>query len=133
MKELLEQLDEDIQGCRRLARRNYKAAYLLYSAALISSVAATALSFTDTGSPLLRGCLSAFPGIAVLVNGSLKLQQKSRWYWDRIRRLQTLERQLKFEGKAAPEVSAAFSLINVEMERTWPTLEIVPMSVKDGA
>ena len=126
MEELLGQIQEDIDGCRRLARRNYLAAYTLFVLALASTVAATFVS-ASTSPPWLRALVTAIPGVVVLVHGTLKFQQKSRWYWNRVRKFEALVRKVKFESGSLAEVSREFSAISQKLEDDWPTFEPLPV------
>jgi hypothetical protein len=91
MEELLAQIQEDIDGCRRHARPNYFAAYTLFVLALGGTVAATFVSASESP-PWLRAFVTAIPGVVVLIHGTLKFQQKSRWYWNRVRKFEASAR-----------------------------------------
>ena len=126
MEELLRQIQEDIDGCRRLARQNYYAAYTLFVLALVATVAATFISASESP-PWLRAFVTAIPGIVVLIHGTLKFQQKSRWYWNRVRKFEALVRKVRFEGGDLAEVSREFSSISQKLEDDWPTFEPLPV------
>jgi len=125
MEELLKQIQEDIDGCRRRARHNYYAAYTLFVLALGGTVAATFISASQSP-PWLRALVTAIPGVVVLIHGTLKFQQKSRWYWNRVRKFESLVRKAKYEGVGLPEVSREFSAISEKLEDDWPTFEPMP-------
>jgi alpha-beta hydrolase superfamily lysophospholipase len=125
MEELLKQIQEDIDGCRRLARKNYYAAYALFVLALGGTVAATFISASDSR-PWIRALVTAVPGFVVLIHGTLKFQQKSRWYWNRVRKFEALVRKAKFEGVGLVELSREFSSSSQKLEEEWPTFEPLP-------
>jgi hypothetical protein len=124
-EELVAEIQKEIVRCRRHARRNYFSAYTLFVLALAATVAAVFISASGSP-PWLRALVTAIPGFVVLINGTLKFQQKERWYWTWIRKLETLERKIRFEGESLANVSHELSTISERLEGEWPTFEPVP-------
>lgn len=132
MEDLIREIHEDITGCRKLARTNYRMAYALYVLALLATVAATIISASDA-EPWVRALVTAIPGIVVLANGTLKFQQKSRWYWHRVRLFEGLVRRLRYQGASVAEVSAEFTKLSQQLEDDWPGFDPLPAPTEEQA
>lgn len=126
MERLLSQIHKEIVCSRRRARRNYWAAYSVYVAALLATVGATFVTASEYFEPLERAFVTALPGLIVLVSSTLQFQQKSHWYWMRVRRFEALANKALFEGAKLEDISREFGELKIRMEDDWPGFEPLP-------
>jgi hypothetical protein len=125
MSQLVQLLTVEIAECRRLAQRNYIAAYFIFASALTATALATFVSASELP-PVFRAFVTALPGLLILAHNTLRFQQKARWYWMKVRGLEALLNKLQLEGASVPEVSKEFSELNLLLENDWPAFEPLP-------
>jgi hypothetical protein len=124
--ELLAELQDDIVGSRGHARNNYYLAYACFVVALLTTGLGVIFNTIDASNAFLRGLFTAIPGVVVTFGSTLKFQEKSRWYWHRIRCLEAMVRRLKFGDEDPVPISREFSELNLKLEESWPTFTGLP-------
>lgn len=125
MEELRAEMAREIARSRKLARRNYLAAYVLFVISIGATVVAALVSASDAD-PAVRAALTTIPGAAVLINSTLKLQEKARWYWRRVKRIEAFVRRSKLANASVESLSEEYSAFTLQMEDVWPDFEPLP-------
>jgi hypothetical protein len=128
------ELQTDLQGkADRLkwkGKRNYIFAYLLYAAAGLSSGIATiwtaALAAGKVAPSLWTAVLAAIPALAVVLNETLRPEQKGRWFYEKRAAVNAMLRNSKYAGRPDAEIAAEWNDMEIKMEREWPGFGSVP-------
>lgn len=125
----LENLEEDIKSlarqCERKGKQNYVALYVLYLLSILASAVATILVAIGKSGPMLAA-ITALPGIAIVANNSLKLQERSAWQYEKALRVTSLFRQLRDGRSPRDVVSTKLDNLEKDMGKTWPEWGEVP-------
>lgn len=143
--ELLTELKTEVDHCEKWARRNYNYAHLVFGfivmASFISAILVgintndwTAIGLTETGGRILLTALTAMPAALLLINNTLRFEERSKWFWRKCRKIQRLLRVLRDSAQPSPEeVSRSLSDISEELEAEWPAFGSSPSQPKkDG-
>ena len=120
------ELKNRIKSCHHLGQTNYRLAYLVILTAIITNIFATFFVATDYLLKPYTALLTAMPGILLLLNRTLKFEDKARWYWKHMRKLDGLLRAMEFESKQAAEISHELTEIDEMMDAEWPGFGKVP-------
>ena len=121
---LEKELSSAISHTNRRARLNYWTALVLIAGALLSSAAASLGAFTRWNNNLI-GALALVPGIAALIETTLKFQSKSNWRYRKVDALNALRRRLLYELPEVPTadnvaaISDAWTSVTQSMELEW--------------
>src|SRR6266852_9176310 len=83
MKNLREELEARVKYGAMWARRNYLYAHLTFGLIVIASFGSAIIVATDIPAQhkWIPSLIAALPGIAVLVNSTLKFEQRARWFY----------------------------------------------------
>src|ERR1700719_544593 len=95
------ELSSAISHANLRARVNHWIALVLIAGALLSSAAASLGAFTGWNNNLI-GALALVPGIAALIETTLKFQSKSNWRYRKVDALNALRRRLLYELPEVP-------------------------------
>ena len=117
---LKEDLNARVIACRRTARSNYYAAYILLVIGVGASTAASIMAGTDSSARTLTAVLAAVPGILVLVTNTFKFAARAEWWWTKHHRIDALYRKLLYENASEPEVSQELTRVDTALENSWP-------------
>jgi len=107
-------------GCARVARANYYAAYVFLAIGVVASAWASIAIASGNGSKELNAALAAVSGVIVLVTNTFKFAPKSDWWWAKYHRLDALHRRLTFEDGQPKDVSRELSAVVRDLEKVWP-------------
>jgi hypothetical protein len=141
-QELLSELKQEINNCQLWARRNYNYAHLVFgftvmasfvSAILVGSDAKdwTAIGLSERGGRNLLTALTAMPAALLLINNTLRFEERSKWFWRKCRKLQRLLRTMRDSvSPNSEDVSKEFSDISEDMEIEWPAFGSSPSQPK---
>jgi hypothetical protein len=69
--------------------------------------------------------LASMPAAIVAASTVFRFDQKSAWFWQKPKRIETLLRAIRYQSMAVPEASQQFSQLEVEMKRYWISLGTV--------
>ena len=116
-------LDEDllrrVSGCRRKALTNYYAEYVFLAISVVASAAATISVAAGGLTKEINAILAAIPGIVLLITSTFRFESRSDWWWKKYEVLESLYRELKFEGATEEQVSKKVSAFAKEFGDTW--------------
>jgi hypothetical protein len=117
-------LDRKVRRLKWKGKRNYLFAYFLYAAAALASGIATiwtaALAASKTSPNLWLAVLASIPGVAVLLNETLKPELKGRWCYEKRAALEAMLRSLVYAGAPESEIVSRWNELELKMEREWP-------------
>jgi|SRR6266853_1237889 len=130
MTELQAELGNIANRLKWKGKRNYIFAYTLYCAAGLSSAIATiwtaALAASKTSPNLWTAILAAVPGLAVVLNETLKPEQKGRWCYEKRVAVNAMLRSSKYAGKPDSEIVVEWNELEIKMEQEWPRFGSAP-------
>jgi hypothetical protein len=141
-QELIGELKKEIDHCQVWARRNYNYAHLLFGVTVMSSFVAAILTGSnakdwssiglgETGFRILLTALTALPAALLLINNTLRFEERSKWFWRKCRKLQRLLRMMRDSANPNSEnVSVIFSDISEDLENEWPAFGSSPSQPK---
>lgn len=141
-QELVGELSKDIAHCQLWARRNYNYAHLVFGITVLASFIAAiltgsnakswpALGLDETGFRILLTALTAMPAALLLINNTLRFEERSKWFWRKCRKVQRLMRKLRDSKNPDPEsISSEYSQISEELENEWPAFGSSPSQPK---
>lgn len=119
MEEFEQELRASIEGARRYARRNYFLGYGVATVTVVASIAAgLTVSFASVPKEV-TATLAALPAAMVASATVFRFEQKSAWFWRKLKKLEALLRALRYEGLDVTAASKALSQIEIEMEQDW--------------
>ncbi len=117
---------------RRLASINHGASYILALTAAFASIAASAGAAAGDWSEQWLSIIAAIPAAALVLQNTLKLQERSMWQFLKEFRLRDLLYQIE-EGKEPGEIREQFLRINRETLVDFPGFALSHLSAgKDG-
>jgi hypothetical protein len=116
---LKEDLREAVSNSRRLALRNYYAAYTLAVCSALGSVAAAILAASGVAEKGVIAVLAAVPAAVLAANAVMKFDSKSSWHWRKKKRLKALLRALEYENATEADIAAKWTQIDADMERDF--------------
>jgi hypothetical protein len=122
MQNLNDDLNKDIKHYLQLARLNYRFAYTMVTATILSSIVAGVggiAGITAYWASLTLGILALCPAAASVASSFLKPQGRANWHYRKAERLQALQRQLNYEGVGPEKISADWRTIDAEMNTEW--------------
>lgn len=130
-QDLKEDLEDAIHSSSALAKRTYFWAQLLFFITIISSFFASILAAGELGAQLfpnynklVTAVLAALPGTAILINNSLRYEEKTKWFWKKTRVAEKFLRQLRDSIDPDVErISIQFSEKMEELESEWPAMD----------
>ena len=118
---LLRELSGNATKTKTHAKNNYKWAYRLTLIGAASSTVVTLIVALGKSSDwqTITSIIAALPAAAMLLESRLRLEERSRWLWNKTKQLEALSRSLKFEGANEVDVSRMWSQLEVELEEHW--------------
>jgi len=136
------EIKAEVDHCTRWARTNYNWAQIIFILSVLSSFFAailvgvgakdwTALGLSETGGRIALAMLTGMPASLLLINNTMRFEDKAKWCWKKCRKAERLFRRLRDEP--APDVatiSAEFSSISEELENEWPAFGASPSQPK---
>ena|ERR1700722_10890907 len=130
MTELQTELENRASRLKWKGKRNYLFAYFLYGAAGLSSAIATiwtaALAASKMSPNIWTAILAAVPGAAVILNETLKPEQKGRWCYEKRAALEAMLRGSRYAGRSDADITVEWNELEIKMERDWPRFSTGP-------
>ena len=124
MTELQSELKEKVRALKSKGKRNYLFAYCLYATAALASGIATiwtaALVASKSSPNLWLAVLASIPGVAVLLNETLKPELKGRWCYEKRAALESRLRSSLYAGAPDSEIVSKWNELDLKTEREWP-------------
>ena len=73
---------------------------------------------------VVTAILALLPGTAILINNSLRYEEKTKWFWKKVRISEKLLRRLRDSSNPnIEEISSQFSEKMEELESEWPAMD----------
>ncbi len=139
---LISEIEEQVRHCTKWATSNYNWAQVVFIFSVLSSFTAailvgvgpkdwTVIGFSETGGRILLAALTGMPASFLLINNTLRFEEKAKWCWKKCRKSERLLRQLRDNPDAdIARVSEEFSTMSEEMENEWPAFGTTPSQPK---
>ena len=132
-------LKRDIEFCTKWARRNYWWAHLVFAISVLASFLSTVLVAGDLPEELFRkpwdrviaATLAALPAVMLLVNNTLRFEERTKWFW---KKTPAAERFLRRLGGVVDtertKLSEEYSAFAEALENEWPAFGSSPAQPK---
>jgi hypothetical protein len=136
--DLLTELQEEARHCKKWARRNYNFAHAVFlSSVLLSFMSSIVVSLDDVVwdalgwnhvlGRILLTVTTAAPAALLLVNNTLRFEERSKWFWKKTRVVQRLHRQLRDDPTAdKASISRELGEVSETLEDQWPAFGATP-------
>jgi len=136
------ELEGEAKFCTRWARSNYNLAQLIFGLSVLAGFVSailvgigakdwTAIGLTELGGRILLSALTAMSALFLLINNTLRFEERAKWCWKKCRKTERLLRELR--DSPAPDtsrISTGFSVMSEEMEAEWPAFGSTPAQPK---
>lgn len=120
---LTKEIEDEIIEAKRMARVCNWWSGVLTAVGAIATAAATITSAiglgTDVASKALVASLAAIPGLALALQRTQRLDARTAWHTERMRRLQALQRARAYQGVPDADSSNSMSELELELEARW--------------
>lgn len=132
---LEEELKKTIEDCTRWARRNYVYAHAVFVTSVLGSFAASVLAsgelgkawLGDDGNRVATAVFAALPGVMLLLNNALRFEERTRWFWRKVRLAERYYRQLRDRtDPTTSSLSKAYGEDCEKLEAEWPAFGATP-------
>ncbi len=144
MKSTLEsELTNVVSDCSKLAKRHYLYAQLAFAISVLASFLSSILTGIGTADlsklvganelivKAILTLLTAVPATVLLVNNTIRFEERTKWFWNKTRKTEKLLRELKYSANTdVTRISTAFSSLSEELENQWPALGASPAQPK---
>ncbi len=123
-----------IEDCQRWARRNYILAHMVFVVSVLGSFAAAVLAssdlgeewFGESGNKATIAILAALPGLMLLLNNTLRFEDRTKWFWKKVRLAERYYREVRDTGETVSALSKRFSEESEKLEAEWPAFGSMP-------
>lgn len=141
-EDLMTEIGREIQHCTKWAKANYNWAQAIFILSVLSSFFAailvgvgpkvwTALHISETAGQIALAALTGMPASLLLINNTLRFEDKAKWSWKKCRKSERLYRRLRDESAVdVASISDEFSRISEELENEWPAFGSSPSQPK---
>ena len=73
---------------------------------------------------LVSAILAAIPGASILINNSLRYEERTKWFWKKVRITEKLLRKIRdSDSSGCEEISDLYSEKMEELELEWPAMD----------
>lgn len=138
---LKQELERDIAFCTMWARRNYWWAHAVFGVSVLASFLSTVLVagnldalFSPPLDRIIAGTLTALPAVMLLVNNTLRFEERAKWFWRKTRAAERYLRRLRDrDDPNRSQLGQEYSELAESMENEWPAFGSSPTQPKkDG-
>ena len=109
--DLKSEIEVEIQHCTTWAKTNFNWAQVVFIFSVLSSFVAailvgvgpkdwTALGMSETGGRIALAMLTGMPASLLLINNTLRFEDKAKWCWKKCRKAERLFRMLRDDPQA---------------------------------
>jgi hypothetical protein len=139
---IVDDLTEEIKHCTKWAKHNYNWAQIIFILSVLSSSVAailvgvgaqdwTAIGVPETVARLLLAILTGMPATFLLINNTMRFEEKAKWFWKKCRRCERYVRQLRDDPASnVAAIAEEFSALSEELENEWPAFGASPTQPK---
>ena len=118
-EQLQHYLDTESRQHQHLARWNARTAVVLVLVGIFASgVASVHAAAGQPWGALPGAAIAAIPAALLLINNTIKFDERSRWHKLKQRKLEAFRRELSYQGASSRDVAARLNLMLEEMEST---------------
>jgi hypothetical protein len=123
------ELEKTISETAGWARRNYIYAHAVFVLSVLGSFLASVLAagelgkmlFGENGNRVATAVLAAIPALMLLINNTLRFEDRTKWFWRKNRLSERYYRRLR--DHAEPDISSLSDSYGAEVEKLeseWP-------------
>ncbi|WP_421319939.1 hypothetical protein [Aeromonas veronii] len=122
-----EELKLIIKDCSKWARRNYLCAHIVFILSVLGSFAASVLAATDYKNGAVTAAFAALPGLMLLINNTLRFEERTKWFWRKLRLTENYYRRTRDADDPKTEtLSSKYSDESEKLEMDWPAFGSSP-------
>ncbi|MCW5580715.1 MAG: hypothetical protein KIS72_05200 [Luteimonas sp.] len=122
-----------VRESTRLAKRNYVYAHATFLLSVGGSFVASILAASDYGNAKVIAAVAALPGLALLVNNTLRFEERTKWLWRKARMAEKYLRKLRHANDPALDaMSSEYDIEAEKLESEWPAFGSSPAQPKTG-
>jgi|GEM_PF-856881 len=130
---LEQELRETIDSCTRLAKRNYVWAHATFAVSVVGSFAASILAVSGYPDRAVVAAVAALPALALMVNNTLRFEERTKWFWRKARMAEKYHRRLRdAHDPVRGALSAEYGDEAEQLESEWPAFGSSPAQPKPG-
>lgn len=128
--DLRTELEKESAFCTRWARRNYAYAHAIFIVSVLASFITTVLVAADVWEQILcpipykviTSILASVPAVMLLINNTLRFEERTKWFWRKGRMAQKYLRRLRDDNTSdRAAISIQYSEASERLEDDWPT------------
>jgi hypothetical protein len=132
---LEEELVTTISEGTKWARRNYVYAHAVFVLSVLSSFLASVMAAGDLGKMVLgpdgnqvaTALLAAIPAFMLLINNTLRFEERTKWFWRKVRLAERHYRKLRDHPESnIASLSDSYSAEAESLELEWPAFGASP-------
>lgn len=128
-----QELRNTIEQCTKWAKRNYVYAHVVFILSVLGSFVAAVLAAAEYHNAALTSALAALPGLMLLINNTLRFEERTKWFWRKIRMTEGYYRKIRDAGDPKTDaLSASYSEDAEKLEMDWPAFGNSPGQPKKG-
>lgn len=119
---LTKEINDEIAVSEGMANRYNWSNGILTAIVAVATAAATictAAGLSANGGKYYIAILAALPGFAIGLQRTWRLEARTAWHTERLRRLQALRRARGWEGLSDLDASKALTSLDIELEARW--------------
>ena len=140
--QLKDDIKKEVDHCTKWAKSNYNWAQVIFILSVLSSFLAailvgvgakdwSALGIGETGGRIALALLTGMPASLLLINTTMRFEDKAKWCWKKCRKSEMLFRRLRDDPATdVAQVSKEFSTMSEELESEWPAFGASPSQPK---
>ncbi len=128
-----QELLESIKNSSKWARRNYIYAHVIFILSVLGSFTASIFATTDFEYKSITAILAALPGLMLLINNTLRFEERTKWFWRKARMSESYYRKLRDANNPKTDaLSSKYSEESEKLEMEWPAFGSSPGQPKKG-
>lgn len=126
-EQFADELRQTIKESKRLAKWNFAYAHIVFALSVLGSFIATVLASNSYQYPAVTAICAALPGLMLLINNTLRFEERTKWFWRKARMAEGYFRKLR--DRVDPKTDALSSQYSEESEKLeadWPAFGSSP-------
>jgi hypothetical protein len=136
------ELETEVIFCTRWAKNNYNLAQVIFGLSVLASFVSsilvgvgakdwTAIGLNEFQGRVLLSAITALPAMFLLVNNTMRFEERAKWFWKKCRRLERMLRMVRYDPAVdVPTLMTEYSNMAEEMEQEWPAFGSTPTQPK---
>ena|SRR5438105_5826867 len=136
--DLKSELESTISYSKLWGRRNFFYAHLIFILSVLGSFLSSVLTSANLGTDArwkwFIAVLSALPGLVLLINNTLRFEERTKWFWRKTHLCERYYRALRDSKPDVPTLSKQFTDELDKLELDWPAFGSSPSQpIKPGS